>query len=536
MLPASPRPVPLEGSHVDSKAVKANLLLLLEEQHRQATLWLQNHHDALLRAVEVALPAPTAESFAAPVESNGSCIPNPADDNDRHETKESFKASTSWNNSQKSLMAVQTEVSHRGSMWRQMTQEKKTTLLETATGILIVLNTLAMFVQLELDGRKGSKALMSTESSPAETSTADLVFLVLNHVFNAIFVAELVIKIVIYKREYFQSVFDLFDVVVVLVTSVDLYIVTQVSQRTSNISFLRTMRLLRLARLLRIIRMMNFFQQLRVLMHTMVLSFLSVFWSMLILLLFMLVSSLLLSQLVQDFVSDGGEDVRPSREWAARYYGTSSKSLYTVFEMTFSGCWPNYARELIEKVSPWYAAFFVPYVTLVIFTLIRLIYALLLKDTLQAAANDANLVVQDKMKEAKGLIKKLSDLFAEADTSGDGFLGRDEFDRILAFPRVRTWMNALGLNTQDTEQLFSILDDGEDPEGKISREAFVNGIMRMKGHAQKQDLLVSARDTHRILNHCKVLQEDLTVVQGLLRSVLRQSNLPMVSATTTAHI
>eukprot|EP00418_Pyrodinium_bahamense_P023839 CAMPEP_0179132258 /NCGR_PEP_ID=MMETSP0796-20121207/62854_1 /TAXON_ID=73915 /ORGANISM="Pyrodinium bahamense, Strain pbaha01" /LENGTH=52 /DNA_ID=CAMNT_0020831197 /DNA_START=1 /DNA_END=155 /DNA_ORIENTATION=+ len=52
-----------------------------------------------------------------------------------------------------------------------------------------------------------------------------------------------------------------------------------------------------------------------------------------------------------------------------------------MFEATFSGCWPTYARPLIERVSVWYAAFFILYVTIVVFSTVRIVSALFLRDT-----------------------------------------------------------------------------------------------------------------------------------------------------------
>ena len=50
------------------------------------------------------------------------------------------------------------------------------------------------------------------------------------------------------------------------------------------------------------------------------------------------------------------------RFWVNRMYGTSAKAVYTLFEVTLSGCWPTYARPLIEEVSWLYAIFFILYV------------------------------------------------------------------------------------------------------------------------------------------------------------------------------
>merc|ERR1719382_253423 len=105
-------------------------------------------------------------------------------------------------------------------------------------------------------------------------------------------------------------------------------------------------------------------------------------------------------------------------QWMYMYYGTPRRSLWTFFELTFSGGWPNYARRLVEEVNSWFALFWAVYVFLVIFAMTRIVSALFLKDTLQAAADDVEKQTQ----------RKLCNVFAAADTSGDGKITLDEFE------------------------------------------------------------------------------------------------------------
>jgi len=272
-----------------------------------------------------------------------------------------------------------------------------------------------------------------------------------------------------------------------------------------------------LARILRIIRTMETFQKLRVLMHTIILSFLSIFWSMMILFIFMVVGALFMTQLLQEFIVDRSYEDE-IRIWMSRYYGSSLSSLYTVFEMTFSGGWPNYARRLVEEVSPWFCIFFVLYVTLVVFTLVRIIFALLIRDTMQAATNEACQVAREKASEKTALIEKLRELFRAADTSGDGFLSREEFDRIVTSRKVQEWMSSLGMDVHDHEDLFGILTEDEPSEKGVSWEEFVHGIMRMKGSAREQDVLCNMRDIRRILKHCQALRSEVSSLAATMSS------------------
>uniref|UniRef100_A0A7S4VNA4 EF-hand domain-containing protein n=1 Tax=Alexandrium monilatum TaxID=311494 RepID=A0A7S4VNA4_9DINO len=384
---------------------------------------------------------------------------------------------------------------------RRLLKVVQSGVFETLSGIVIVVYTLILFLHLQFSGLD-----LDPENGAGAVGESTM-FTVLSHAFNVIFIIELLLKLVVYRASFFLSRFNVFDLVIVIITSFDLYVLSQIGNSIDHMPLMRTICMLRLGRVLRILRTLELFGQLRVLMHSIILSFVSTFWSLLILFVFLLVGSLFLTQQLQEYISDASNDF-DTRVWVYRYYGTSMKAAYTFFELTFSGCWPTYARRLTEKVSPWWALFFLLYVIFVIFTLIRIIYALLLKDTLEAAASDAEQVVRIKMREQKSLVQKLSELFSEADVSGDGFLSKEEFAKILDYPKVQVWMSTLGLDTRDTEALFQILDDGFDntADGMVSWEEFSQGIMRMKGHAREQDLICSIRDTHRILKHLETLR------------------------------
>merc|ERR1719491_570613 len=124
----------------------------------------------------------------------------------------------------------------------------------------------------------------------------------------------------------------------------------------------------------------------------------ALFWSMVLLAIVMLIGALSLCQLLNGSIIDD-ELSLGTRTWVNRYYGTPGNALWTMFEITFSGCWPNYARVLTEEVSSLYMIFFVFYISGVVFAMTRIITALFLKDTLAVASADADAQISNKMKE-----------------------------------------------------------------------------------------------------------------------------------------
>merc|ERR1719231_605241 len=109
-------------------------------------------------------------------------------------------------------------------------------------------------------------------------------------------------------------------------------------------------------------------------------------------------------------------------------WGRLSFSMLTMFEITMApGAWGKIGRILIFKVSWAYALFFIPYGWIVSFTIIRVITALFLKQTLAAAAVDPEQAMMEKKKKKIRELKHLRALFAHADRDGGGTLSMDEF-------------------------------------------------------------------------------------------------------------
>jgi len=249
-----------------------------------------------------------------------------------------------------------------------------------------------------------------------------------------------------------------------------------------------------------------------VLLFTITASFLALFWSLVLLMITMLMAGLILCQLVSPYI----EDFDPSRiedaefqRWMFERYGTAGRSLWTVFEITFAGSWPSLVRPLVEKVSVSFGFFFGAYVFLVVFAMTRIITALFIKDTLAVATNDAEMMIQAKMKEKRANARKLLDVFSVADTSGEGRLTLEEFEIFMEEPRARSYLGSLELEAHESRQLFMMLDDGD---GMITAEEFVEGALRLKGVARSQDVICMMHDFNTMAKVLAGMQEQLAEV------------------------
>merc|ERR1712228_751690 len=116
---------------------------------------------------------------------------------------------------------------------------------------------------------------------------------------------------------------------------------------------------------------------------------------------------------------------------------------------------------------------------------------------------------------------KLRDLFVEADISGDGNLSLTELEDLLESPMVKAYVSVLELDVHEVQSLFYLLDDGD---GFVTYDEFLNGILRLKGSARSQDVIMMMHDCRHILKECEGISE-------VVRSIAEPDGKPKSQAT-----
>ena len=215
-------------------------------------------------------------------------------------------------------------------------------------------------------------------------------------------------KVAVLQREWYYSsregimYLNLFDAALVITNFVELILLPAILQEGAQelrINHVRVIKLLRMGRTLRIVKTLSIFLPLRVLVGTCVASLGAFFWSIILLLVLKITFALIVSQSLQSWILDESNDAQARLEIHA-LYGSFLKATYTMFEITYSGGWPTMVRPVLDKVDGWYAAAFLPYVTLVVFAVLRIVTALFLKETLASAAQDAEIVIEETRRTA----------------------------------------------------------------------------------------------------------------------------------------
>jgi len=356
--------------------------------------------------------------------------------------------------------------------------------LDYIAGILVLMNSLVLLVQFEMEGRIVGESV-GLSDGPAWAELVPILQIV-DIVFVFVFLIEWMVRIAVERRAFVHDYANLFDTVLVLGGLVDMYISLVFvgdSTASKSIVILRLMRAMKSFRAIRMVRSLRFFRGLRVLVKACQCFLPSLCWSMVLLLIFMAMGALMLGNLLQSFVDDDTADL-DDRQWIWMHYGTAYRALYTLFEITFAGNWPTNTRPVLEKVSHGFVIFFICYITLVVFAIIRVISAVFLKDTLDAAQNDAEALVVDKLHKRAEFVNKLEVIFRAIDDSGTGILSEERLTNILSNPKVAAYFQTMDLDVHEGKALFHVMSAGADG---ISLDEFIDGILKCKGPARAID-------------------------------------------------
>ena len=85
--------------------------------------------------------------------------------------------------------------------------------------------------------------------------------------------------------------------------------------------------------------------------------------------------------------------------------------------------------------------------TVIVFAVIRVISAIFLKDTLDAAHNDAENLIFDRLKKKESYVRKLQDIFKAIDNTSDGMVTEDKLSSVLANPTVAAYFHTLDVES-----------------------------------------------------------------------------------------
>eukprot|EP00811_Abedinium_folium_P025316 NODE_3608_length_2011_cov_11.580679.p1 GENE.NODE_3608_length_2011_cov_11.580679~~NODE_3608_length_2011_cov_11.580679.p1 ORF type:complete len:580 (-),score=123.24 NODE_3608_length_2011_cov_11.580679:270-2009(-) len=381
---------------------------------------------------------------------------------------------------------------------------------EIFIALLIAFNAIIMCFEIQYASFDLANEMNYTDHGRPSEDTwpgAGEAFKIMSISFSTIFALEAVAKVFFTGRTYFRSLWNLFDGVLVVMWVIYLGL----RAMPINPTVFRVVRLLRVVRLTRVLTGLEAFDSLHVLMGAILACRSVLMWSACVLGFVMLVMGIFMNAMLASSMEADGEHSLATRHTLFEYFGSFTRCMYTMFEIT-TGNFIPVTRFLCENIDERYAVLLILYRFVVGFAMIKVIAGVFMHETFCVAASDDDLMVVQKTRAMNRHVEKMQLLIRHLDTSADGKIDRNEFMMVMEDKRLKTWLASMEVEVGNLNLLFDILDNGD---GKITLSELVRGMARLKGPARSIDLVcVSVR--------CQELRERIVRVEHQLTDQLVQ--------------
>jgi len=263
-----------------------------------------------------------------------------------------------------------------------------------------------------------------------------------------------------------------------------------------NPTMVRLLRLSKLTRYMKLLKTATWLDVLRLIIKSIIGSFSTVFWSLLLLFAVQGLVGMLLGQILLDFMND--ETIsKATRKDVYKHWGTLPRILCTMFEITFVSANTPSIRALMDGIDVGWGTFFMIYRLCINFVLLSVIRGVIVKQTFKVAEQDKECQLRKTLKANSDYRQKLRKVFFNVDSSGDGTIQVEELRNFLLDPNAQQVLKALDLDYHagDANELFDRLNS--DGDGGIDFQEMMMGLHKLKGAAKSSDVqLVLTRLDH----------------------------------------
>mmetsp|Transcript_96384 Transcript_96384/g.278202 ORF Transcript_96384/g.278202 Transcript_96384/m.278202 type:complete len:585 (+) Transcript_96384:77-1831(+) len=286
---------------------------------------------------------------------------------------------------------------------------------------------------------------------------------------------------------------NMFDLLLVLMSFSDLVANGTQSGEFGGVAVGRILRLSRFFALMRMSRVMRQLPSLRIILLSILDSMVSLVWCFIFIGFIMYVFSVLIVYGMADFLRKDPFDEALKRD-LLMWWGGLYRCIVTLFMAISGGVdWSEVVRPL-QAIGGMYEPLFLFYIFLMCFGVLNVVLGAFVATTQQIAMNDPEAAAKYATAQLESYIHRIRGFFKQADVDRTGTLNWEEFRNNLLNPKVRSYFEALELDTSQAHLLFDLLD--KDGSGSVSVEEFVEGCVRLRGHARSIDV-------NRVIHICE---------------------------------
>lgn len=399
-------------------------------------------------------------------------------------------------------------------------QMVKSTAFESVVGVMICLNCLPIFVEVNI----------LVKSYPSWVSKVSNIS---EHFFTVFFLCEFFLKVTFQGWKSFcpcilsavpqsEVMLNFCDALLVWVTGVGfVWIWPLLSSNTAGwLRMLTAFRAARLFRLARVVRKMPAFREVYVLLRGLSDSMRILFWTMMVIgfisYIFAIFGVVFVSADLKQQLSDKQLELDPSlpeeleeiklMEGLMDTVASVEQWMFTLMQLLTLDSWTGLLRPL-SKYS-WFAGFlFFAYIALVVIVFMNLVTAVIVDNAIKQSQQDEEAALAAQEEEEKKTLKKFQELFEMMDEDGDSQLTWDEFDDAFTNPEVAVKLKLLNFKQEDCKTLFNLLDQGD---GSLTIEEFFEGLNSMKGPAKAKDLFILTKRVQQVWSFVNQFADEMS--------------------------
>jgi hypothetical protein len=180
------------------------------------------------------------------------------------------------------------------------------------------------------------------------------------------------------------------------------------------------------------------------------------------------------------------------------YFGGLFTALVTLFESFSGGLDWGEVYATLRRADSAYGLFFLLYVYFNIVLVMNVVTGTVVDCTTRIANRDRDRMVADELHRVKAYMDDIEEFFTLADQDKSGQLSWEEFAGVLESDRMKAYFqHTLQLDVRQAHKLFTLLDT--DCDGQVHIQEFLDGCVRLRGHASSFDLNIAIFQLEQLL-------------------------------------
>lgn len=328
-------------------------------------------------------------------------------------------------------------------------------------GLVIIANLLVMIVETDRAAIAGNE----DTDSPEWILISGLVAL-------AIFIMELVIRLIALREKFWQDNMNIIDFAIVAIDT----LFTFISLVAASLFPVSVLRIFRLSKLVRVTKMVRVFPELRLLLAGLFSSMSAIFWGCCLLMFFLIVWAMMAVIFIHPLNKD--MDYGPDCPRCDRAYSSVAHSALTFWQAIIAGdSWGQTTIPLIEE-HPETCMFFIPLYICVGMAVMNLMLGVVVSVAEQTKADMEEEIEAEKVLHQLDTGSKLVELCREMDTDGNGELSRAEVLAGWDTPgEFQNCVQKLGIGIEEFEVAWATMD--RDGSGSVSYKELITYLVQM---------------------------------------------------------